>query len=224
MASIHVIGLGPAGPDLVSTGSAQLIQTVPIQFLRTRRHPAASIMASAASFDHHYESLETFDDVYAAIVGDLFAAAGQDQTVLYAVPGSPVVAEQTVQMLLAQSRSQEVEVNVHPAMSFLDLTWVRLGIDPVALGVKIVDGHRFLETLPSDGGPALIAQCESRQTLSDIKLALEADTNMQVTMLQRLGLSEEVITTLNWADIDRGPEPDHLTSLYVEDLRGELLD
>ena len=34
-------------------------------------------------------------------------------------------------------------------------------------------------------------------------------------MLQRLGLPDEAVTTVPWADLDRDVEPDHLTWLYV---------
>ena len=30
-----------------------------------------------------------------------------------------------------------------PALSFLDVAWARLGIDPVEEGVRLVDGHEF---------------------------------------------------------------------------------
>src|SRR5205085_11692777 len=106
----------------------------------TVRHPAASVVPSAASFDALYETLATFDAVYAAVVERLVdAATASPIGVVYAVPGSPLVAEHTVELLLGDDR---VDVVVHPAMSFLDLTWVRLGVDPFSAGVRVVDGHR----------------------------------------------------------------------------------
>ena len=60
--------------------------------------------------------------------------------VLYAVPGSPLVLERTVRLLQADER---VDCVVLPAMSFLDLAWARLGIDPVESGVRLIDGHEF---------------------------------------------------------------------------------
>ena len=92
------------------------------------------------TFDHLYESADRFDDVYAAIVEALVAAAGEHGEVLYAVPGSPLVLERSVRPLLADDR---VECDVLPAMSFLDVAWARLGIDPVEAGVRLVDGHEF---------------------------------------------------------------------------------
>ena len=51
-----------------------------------------------------------------------------------------MVLERSVQTLL---RDERVDVDVLPAMSFLDLAWARLGIDPVEAGVQLVDAYEF---------------------------------------------------------------------------------
>ena len=56
------------------------------------------------------------------------------------MPGSPLVAERTVELLRADGR---VEVTARPALSFLDLAWAALGIDPLAEGVRLVDAGAF---------------------------------------------------------------------------------
>src|SRR5207253_7964499 len=118
------------------------MERVPVRFVRTVRHPSASVVAGATSFDDVYEAASSLDEVYATIVERLVSAASSSPSgeVLYAVPGSPAVAERTVELLLADSRA---DVEVVPALSFLDLAWVRLGVDPFAAGVRVVDGHRF---------------------------------------------------------------------------------
>src|SRR5207237_298203 len=113
---------------------------------------------------------------------------------LYAVPGSPRVAERSVELLIADGR---VDVDVHAALSFLDLAWVRLGVDPLTTGVRIVDGHAF--TL--ENGPLLVAQCDSRFVLSDVKLAV--DDGPVVTVLHHLGLPDERVFDVAWAELDR---------------------
>jgi tetrapyrrole methylase family protein/MazG family protein len=201
--TVHVVGLGPAGPDLVTAGTLDLIDRAPVRFLRTVRHPAASVLDGAASFDHHYESAERIEDVYAAVVEDLVAAAQQHGEVLYAVPGSPVVAEHTVELLLVDGR---IRTLVHAALSFADLTWVRLGVDPVAEGVRIVDAHRFEVEAAGERGPLLVCQCDSQFVLSDVKLAVEDPPAAPVVVLQRLGLPDEAVFTVAWEDLDREVE------------------
>lgn len=220
---VHVIGLGPGGPDLLTTGALELIGRIPRQFLRTERHPAATAMPEAQWFDRLYEGGSSMEQVYRSIVEALVAAAEQEHhatldgvgEVLYAVPGSPVVAEHTVELLLADER---VEVVIHPALSFLDLTWARLGIDPVETGARLIDGHRFAIDAAGQRGPLLVAQCDSTFVLSDIKLAVEDAPRAPVTVLQRLGLPDEAIFTVDWAELDREVEPDHLTSLWIPEL------
>ena len=104
------------------------------------------------------------------------------------------------------------------ALSFLDLTWVRLGVDPFHDGVRVVDGHRFSIEAAGERGPLLVAQCDSAAVLSDIKLSVEDPPSTPVTVLQRLGLADEAITTVPWEDLDRIVEPDHLTSVWIPEL------
>ena len=208
-----VAGLGPAGPELVTAATTAAIGRIPVAYLRTSRHPAATAAAGAASFDALYDGAETFEDVYAGIVEALVAAAvkAPGGEVLYLVPGSPSVAERTVELLRADTR---VEVEVLPAMSFLDLVWDRLGVDPLAAGVRLVDGRRFAEEAAGERGPLLVAQCDSALVLSDVKLAVD-DPPATVTVLQRLGLPDESVREVPWDDLDRVVEADHLTSLWI---------
>ena len=58
--------LGPAGSDLITTGTLALIEGAAALFLRTRRHPAAAGFDAAADFNHAYEEAEdTFDNISA---------------------------------------------------------------------------------------------------------------------------------------------------------------
>lgn len=214
---IVVVGLGPADADLLTEGTRRVIDGAIHRFVRTSRHPGAAVVAPATSFDDVYESHESFDDVYRSIVESLVGAAIAHGEVLYAVPGSPVVAETTVEMLLADPR---VKVHLVPAMSFLDLAWVRLGVDPHANGVRIVDGHRFSDMTVGERGPLLVSQCHCVRVLSDIKLSRDGDLQAlpDVTVLHHLGLPDESVTTVAWHDLDRLVAPDHLTSLWIPGL------
>ena len=98
------------------------------------------------------------------------AEAGAQGRVAYAVPGSPLVAERTVELLRGDDR---VTVTIEPALSFLDLAWARLGVDPLAAGVRLVDGQRFAVEAAGATGPLLVGQCDSLDVLSAIKLAVE---------------------------------------------------
>jgi tetrapyrrole methylase family protein / MazG family protein len=217
---VVVGGLGPATSDLVTAATLAAIDRIPHRYLRTRRHPSAGIMGLAVAFDTLYDSAETIDEVYDGVVERLVAAAAEHGEVLYAVPGSPTVAESTVERLRADDR---VEVELLAAVSFLDLAWQRLGVDPLEAGVRLVDGHRFDTEAAGERGPLLVAQCDQRDTLSAVKLALgdlvdSGAAEPTVTVLQHLGLPDEQVVDVRWDELDRVVEPDHLTSLYVPRL------
>jgi len=210
-----VVGLGPAGPDLVTGAALDAIAAARHRYLRTTRHPAATVVPDAVSFDHLYETSDSMEEVYRRIVDELAAAAHTHGEVLYAVPGSPAVAEHTVELLLLDD---QLEVEVGPALSFLDLAWTRLGVDPVAVGARIVDGHRFAVEAAGERGPLLVGQCDRVSVLSDIKLSVDDPPELPVTVLARLGLPDERIEQVAWDDLDRTVEPDHLTSLWIPEL------
>ena len=214
---ITVVGLGPAGSDHLADATAALLAVPGRSFVRTARHPAAASTPGARSFDDLYESAATFEEVYAAIVEELIAAASDaaPESVVYAVPGSPLVAERSVELLRADDR---VDVTVLPALSFLDLAWAALGIDPLAVGVRLMDASDFGDVAARERGPYLLAQCWSRHLLSEVKLGIRDETGLELprpVILHHLGLPDEVVVEVDWWDLDRTVEPDHLTSLYV---------
>ncbi len=170
-AQIVIVGLGPGPRDTVTDATLQAIARIKTQFIRTRRHPTADLMPNAISFDDLYETLDTFDEVYSAITEQLVASAIEHGEILYAVPGSPLILESSVAALRTDTR---VTVSVLPAMSFLDLAWEALGIDPVNAGVRLIDGHRFAVEAAGERGPLLVAQTHADWVLSDVKLAFDA--------------------------------------------------
>lgn len=232
---IDVVGLGPAGTELITAEALELLNGDGAVFLRTDRHPAAIGFPGTPTFDHHYERASTFDEVYRSIVDDLVATAtatatgtatgtgtGTDRpgSVVYAVPGSPLVAERTVALLRAHPAvvAGEVALVVHASVSFLDLAFARLGVDPVAAGVRVVDGEDFAVEAAGTRGPLLVAQCWSASVLSDIKLSVETSPEDPVTVLHHLGLPDEKVWEVPWDELDRSFAPDHLTSLWIPTL------
>ncbi len=223
-ALIKIVGLGPGSDDAITNQTLREIENSKHCFIRTTRHPSAHLVKNATSFDDEYEKHDKFEDVYQAIADKLIAAATQHQEILYAVPGSPLVLEHTVQLLL---QNKSVTTTILPAMSFLDVVWSTLQIDPVDAGVRMIDGHRFAELAAGQTGPLLVAQCHANWVMSNIKLAHEsASGDEPVVILHHLGLDDQKIVHTTWQNLDREIEPDHLTSIYIpklaEPIAGEL--
>ena len=115
---------------------------------------------------------------------------------------------------------RRVECAVHPAMSFLDVAYARLGIDPVEAGVTLVDGHEFATA--AAGNPA--ARC-SWPTPTPTGCSATSSSpsspptgDEPVVILQRLGTPDELVTHTTWAELDRTVEADHLTCIYIPHL------
>ena len=213
---VTVVGLGPGDDRFITAHTIAAIAATPVRFVRTTRHPSSGLVGPATSFDDIYEAADSFDDVYATIVDRLVAAAAQHDHILYAVPGSPLVLERTVRLLRTDAR---IDCTVLPAISFLDLAYERLNIDPVEARLRLIDGHEFAVAAAGETGPLLVAHTHANWMLSDIKLAVESATGDEpVVILQRLGTVDEHITHTTWADLDRTVEADHLTCLYVPHL------
>ncbi|HZD64494.1 MAG TPA: nucleoside triphosphate pyrophosphohydrolase [Acidimicrobiales bacterium] len=212
---VVVVGLGPAGPELWTGAAREALGGSAPRYLRTTHHPGAAAVAGATSFDHVYETAATREEVYATIADALAEAAACHGEVVYAVPGSPLVLERSVALLRDDDR---VEVVVVPGLSFLDLAWARLGVDPVAAGVRLVDGEAFAVEAAGERGPLLVAQTWGRDVLSEVKLAVEDEPGAPVVVMARLGLPDEAVFEVPWADLDRAVDPDHLTSLFVPEL------
>ncbi len=215
-AHITIVGLGPGSDHMITEQTLQRIKDSSHRFVRTKQHPSSHLVENATSFDDEYEKHEKFEQVYEAIADKLIAAAQKHGDILYAVPGSPLVLEHTVQLLL---QSKSINTTVIPAMSFLDIAWAALKIDPVDSGVRMIDGHRFAELAAGETGPLLVAQCHANWVLSNIKLAHEsANGDEPVVILHHLGLDDQKIIETSWQNLDREIEPDHLTSIYIEKL------
>jgi tetrapyrrole methylase family protein/MazG family protein len=219
MTRLTVVGLGPAGADLIVPAAMAAIDAATRRFVRTAHHPAVDDLRAVGiefeSFDGVYQREPDLDRVYAAIVDALIGAMEAGSEIVYAVPGSPVVAERTIAMLRERLGD---DLTIAPGLSFVDYAWARLGIDPLA-GTRLVDGRDFAIDAAGASGPLLIAQCDTAIVLSDVKLALleVLDPEHEVVVLQRLGRPDESVINVRVADLDRGSfVPDHLTSLFVD--------
>ncbi len=215
---VVVVGLGPAGLDLMLPIARAEMERIHHRYVRTARHPAvdelATLGVACTSFDEAYRRAPDFATLYPGIVAELVEAARQHGEVVYAVPGNPGVAERSVVLL---RESDAVDVVVHPGLSFVDLAWARLGRDPMA-GVHVVDAQDFLPSAAGRAGPMLVGHATSRLILSELKLALldALPPDTPVVVLARLGLPDEAVTEVALEDLDRTVEPDHLTSVFVD--------
>lgn len=218
LSSIAVIGLGPAGLGLVGEiGQGMLVDPDTTVVVRTVKHPAAEELASIRELtacDDLYESLESFDAVYRAIVDRVLAAADAGD-VVYAVPGSPVVGERAVVLLRWAANERNIPFRIVPSLSFLDLAYETVGLDPIADGLQVVDARDLPDPLPFHL-PTIITQVDSPLRAAEVSVALgrTLDPNHPITILDRLGDADEVDERTTVGALAVYPAGDR-TSVYV---------
>jgi tetrapyrrole methylase family protein/MazG family protein len=215
---ITIVGLGPAGAAHLGRGARDaLANSEATIVLRTLAHPAAQALAderSVLTCDDLYDSIEVFDDVYSAIAHRVIDA-GMFGPVVYAVPGSAIVGERAVPMIRLLAAAADIEVQIEPGLSFLDLAYVAVGVDPIADGTQILDARDLPDPLPLHI-PTFITQVDSALRASEVSLSLTRTISPEVpvTVLDRLGDPDEVIEQLPVSELSRyaaGPR----TSVYV---------
>jgi tetrapyrrole methylase/mazG family protein len=216
---LTVAGLGPAGAELMTRGTWARIEAAEQILLRTRIHPTVEALDAAGisyeTYDDFYERADDFDELYEAITDDLFARAAKSN-VLYLVPGSPFVAERTVQMLRERAMEEDMPLEILPAMSFLDPLFAALGIDPVN-GLSIIDAMDEDAVAAPPAQDLIITQLYSRELASDLKILLmEHFPDTQVVIyLHHLGLSDERVAHIPLFELDWQEDIDHLTTLFI---------
>ncbi len=217
---MRVVGLGPGPSDLLTQRTVKLLSTSTAARLRTREHPAAQEFPEIPSYDALYESATSFEELYRAIVDDLVALAKESGEVVYAVPGSPIVAEHTTELLLARS---DVRTVIEPAVSVIDVACAALGQDPMTVSVRVCDALGSTEAFRGPG-PLLILQTYSPEILVTVADRLPRGT--AVTILHHLGLGDEQIVSVSSEMLPSFELADHLTSLWVSGIRttGETMD
>ncbi len=220
MGSITIVGLGPGPFGCISLETWDILRQAPLLLLRTAIHPTVEELLARGivfeSYDSFYEQGADFDSIYAAIAADVLERAQQGLDVVFAVPGSPVVAEKTVGLIRSSAKELQVPLRVLPGMSFFELLCNRLGIDPQQ-GITIVDAQE-VETLPASLSTGLVVtQVFSPYIASELKLSLmeRLQDEAPVTVARHLGLPDESVESIPLFELDRQAGFDHLTSVYV---------
>ena len=219
MGSITIVGLGPGPFGCLSLETWDVIRQAPKLLLRTAVHPTVEDLRSRGvdftSYDTFYDQGEDFDSVYRAIADDVIEQA-RVADVVFAVPGSPMVAEKTVGLIREAAVAAGLPIVVLPGMSFFELLCNRLGIDPQQ-GLTLVDALE-VDALPKDLATGLvITQVFSPLVASELKLALmeRLPDEAPVIVARHLGLPDESVTTVPLFELDRQAGFDHLTSVYA---------
>ena len=188
--------------------------------LRTRIHPTVAEIEKRgltfSSYDGFYEEAPDFETLYRHIAEDLLRRATEQGDLVYAVPGSPLVAERTVVLLRELAKETDTAVDILPGMSFVEVMYTRLGIDPIE-GLTILDAEDVSTLKERPAQSLVITQVYDPIIASDTKLMLMEfyPAEYEVTYIHNLALPDESIRKIPLYELDRQKDVDHLTSLFV---------
>ncbi|MBP3039315.1 MazG family protein [Bacillaceae bacterium Marseille-Q3522] len=228
MSTIQIVGLGAGDIEQLPLGVCKkLISGDQPLFLRTKEHPVVAALEEEGvtyhSFDTFYEQHETFSEVYEKISGKLLSVA-QQEDIVYAVPGHPLVAEQTVQHLLARAEENHVQLVFAGGQSFLDSIFLSLKLDPIE-GFQLLDGSGLQRDECLLTQHLIISQVYDAFVASHVKLTLleKLPFDYEIYVVTAAGSKLEEVKKIPLVELDRTVTLSNLTSLYIPPVQDETI-
>ena len=222
--SITIVGLGPGDSHLLTREAWELLSTATAVYLRTAKHPAVADLPPTVkriSFDHIYDTADSFADVYQSIVAQLIQLGCEDD-IIYAVPGHPFMGEATVTALMMATKEAGISVTVVAGLSFVEPVLAAVGVD----GLDSLQLYDALEVVGyhyppfSPDTPLLLGQVYNRLLASELKLILMVvyPDEHPVFLIHAAGTNAEIVESIPLYAIDRSEHISYMTSLYIPPL------
>lgn len=227
---LKIMGLGPGAYEALTIGALKELKNNKNIYFRTEKHPTVNFLKDEGikfkSYDHAYEKYDSFDDVYKYIAEDLITKIKDDEDLIYAVPGHPLVAEKSVINLIELCKENNIQYEVLPAVSFVDAMMEALQVDPIE-GVKIIDAFDMKNQILDKRVGTIITQVYNNFIASEVKLRLlegyEDDT--EIIFVRAAGVEGlESIRKIPLYELDWQEDIDYLTSIYIPKDLGNKKD
>lgn len=227
---LKIMGLGPGAYEALTIGALKELKNNKNIYFRTEKHHTVDFLKDEGikfeSYDHAYEKYDSFDDVYKYIAEDLITKIKDDEDLIYAVPGHPLVAEKSVINLIELCKENNIQYEVLPAVSFVDAMMEALQVDPIE-GVKIIDAFDMKNQILDKRVGTIITQVYNNFIASEVKLRLlegyEDDT--EIIFVRAAGVEGlESIRKIPLYELDWQEDIDYLTSIYIPKDLGNKKD
>ena len=227
---LKIMGLGPGAYEALTIGALKELKNNKNIYFRTEKHPTVDFLKDEGikfeSYDHAYEKYDSFDDVYKYIAEDLITKIKDDEDLIYAVPGHPLVAEKSVINLIELCKENNIQYEVLPAVSFVDAMMEALQVDPIEV-VKIIDAFDMKNQILDKRVGTIITQVYNNFIASEVKLRLlegyEDDT--EIIFVRAAGVEGlESIRKIPLYELDWQEDIDYLTSIYIPKDLGNKKD
>ncbi len=236
--AITILGLGPGRwEDLTLQAQAVLERAAKDQetvFFRTLIHPIIEPLKRIhpdlhiASFDLLYDEATNWDSLYQRIAQEICTRAKENPPVLYAVPGHPMIGDSSVQCILQEARKRDLNVSIVAGLSFLEPVCTALELDPLVLGMQVIDATELAMLSPDEIAgkiiptvPLLISHIYNRRQAGAVKLALGEcyHDEWPVKLVRSTNADASAsIVEMPLYQLDHEKPTNHFSTLYVPPL------
>jgi len=237
---IIVVGMGPGPVKYLTQEARDVLLAEQEIFFRLSVHPVYQWLRDqgkdCVSFDALYnQSGISYERIYKTINQALVKTAKKQGRAVYALPGHPYVFEKTPRMLRQAAHPQGVEVKVVTGLSFIEMIYQELEIDPEeglqiinACGFSAYGDYPFTEKLPLlIGQVGLPAELDPTGQESNVQATARAllkkfPPDHKVTLIWSKGMPdyENETRTFKLADLpEQSGYVPFLATLYVPPIK-----
>ena len=208
---ITVVGLGPDDIEMLTVKANEILQTGENIIFRTSVCSAAKYLDDKNikydSCDFIYETAENFNDLEKNIAEHIISLA-KEKPIIYAVPGSGVYGDGSVDMLCSMYEN----VKIIPGVANDAYMLAKKLPAYISSGACIVPAAMLSESSINTRLPLCVTSLDDQYTLSEVKILLSKKyTDEQPVIL----INEDKTKNLMLYEIDRGHAVNHNSILYI---------
>ncbi|MGL4654401.1 MAG: nucleoside triphosphate pyrophosphohydrolase [Sarcina sp.] len=219
---IKILGLGTGRIDALTVKAYKLLKESNNIYIRTGEYPTAKALKNEGiefgTYDEKYNTSDFFKTLYDFIAEDIIAKELEYGNVVYAVPGHPLVAEKSVTNLIEKCKKRNIEYEIFPATSFIDLAMEKLEID-ASEGFKVIDAFDIRDKVLNKRDDIFVTQVYNGLIASEVKLKL-LEVFDDETIINYIKLDMETGEFINREiplfELDWQEDLDHTTYIFVK--------
>ncbi len=216
---IYLVGLGPGGAREISTEALGALRRAQRVILRTANHPTTATLRLAGIEFESLDSVAPNADPSArarALAEFVLDAARSANPLAYAVPGHPLIAEDSVRLVMELAEQAGIPTRLVPSRSFLEPVLEAVGYE-MSHGLQLLNAGILPRVQPNPNLTQIYYQLETPELASRVKTHLlhHYPPDFPVTLVHAAGVDGATeVRTLPLEQLDH-QRYDPLTSLFV---------
>jgi len=171
---IYLVGLGAGGAREISADALGALRRARRVILRTANHPAANTLRLAGIAFESLDALVPDADAETrarALAEFVINAAREADPVAYAVPGHPLIAEDSVRLVMERAQQAGISTRLVPSRSFLEPVLEAVGYG-MSHGLQVLDAGTLPRVQPNPNLAQIYYQLETPELASRVKTHL----------------------------------------------------